>query len=197
MNAHEPMTVATDSLLALAAALFGVRLWRAGPLAWALAFFATAAAAVLGGTYHGTAWQPLWKPTVYAVGVASLFLLAGLGRPFAIFGIAKFFLYGLWMAVHDDFVYVIADYGLTLLVVGGHALVTWGRRRASFAPWLLGSIAVSLVAAAVQQSGFALHRHFNHNDLYHLIQIVALWLLHRGGLLLTTTPTAPPTPPPR
>ena len=30
----------------------------------------------------------------------------------------------------------------------------------------------------------ALHRHFNHNDLYHVIQIVALYLFYRGGALL-------------
>jgi hypothetical protein len=41
----------------------------------------------------------------------------------------------------------------------------------------------------VQMSGFALHRHFNHNDLYHVIQIVALWLLHLGGVRWTSRPT--------
>ena len=89
MSIHEPMTVATDYLLAVAATIFGVRLLRAGAKMWALAFFATAVASLLGGTYHGIAWEPLWKPTVYAVGLASLFLLAGLGRAFAIFGAAK------------------------------------------------------------------------------------------------------------
>jgi hypothetical protein len=31
-----------------------------------------------------------------------------------------------------------------------------------------------------QASGFALHRHFNHNDLYHVIQIAALLFCYLG-----------------
>ena len=189
MTVNEPMTVATDYLLAVFATAFGIRLWRGGSREWALAFFATAAASLLGGTYHGLAWEPLWKPTVYTVGVASLFLLAALGRVLMLFGIAKFVVYAIWMWRHDDFKYVIYDYGLTLLVV---AIVAAFRRNW----WIVGGVAVSVVAALVQQSGFALHRHFNHNDLYHLIQIVALWLLYRGGLRLTTTARARSTSPP-
>ncbi len=50
--------------------------------------------------------------------------------------------------------------------------------------WTAAGVAVSFAAAAVQQSGLALHRHFNHNDLYHVIQMGGLYLLYRGGLLL-------------
>jgi hypothetical protein len=174
MNIHEPMTVLTDYLLAIAAGWFGWQLWRCGKRMWALAFYATAAASLLGGTYHGLAYEPLWKPTVYAVGLASLFLLAGLGRPFLIFGLVKFAAYAVWMATHDDFKYVIYDYGTTLLIIGVVGLV-----RRSW--WMVGSVVISVIAALVQQSGFALHRHFNHNDLYHLIQIVALWMLKNSA----------------
>jgi hypothetical protein len=38
-----------------------------------------------------------------------------------------------------------------------------------------------VAAALVQRSGFALHRHFNHNDLYHVVQMLGTWLLYRGG----------------
>ena len=183
------MTVATDYLLAIAAATFGIRLWRADARLWAVAFFFTAAASLLGGTYHGLAWEPLWKPAVYAVGLASLFLLAGLGRAFALFGALKFAVYAVWMLRHDEFRYVIYDYGLTLLVVGIVAAV---KRNG----WAAASIVVSVIAAAVQQSGFALHRHFNHNDLYHLIQIIALWMLCRGGIELTKKATDRSTTPP-
>ena len=44
-----------------------------------------------------------------------------------------------------------------------------------------GGVAVSFAGAAAQMSGFALHRHFNHNDLYHVIQMLGLWLLFRGA----------------
>jgi hypothetical protein len=50
--------------------------------------------------------------------------------------------------------------------------------------WVLAAIAVSAVAGAVQFYRVALHEHFNHNDLYHVIQIVGVVLFFRGGKLL-------------
>lgn len=187
MTLHEPMTMATDYLVAAAALLFAARLWRSFR-AWALAFAFTAAAAIFGGTSHGfgpelvPVWQTvLWKLTVFSVGLASFFLLSGASESKALrtFAVLKLAVYAGWMATHDHFVWVIADYGVTLLVVGAIEL----RRRGPSARWVLGSIAVSVVAALVQASGFSLHRHFNHNDLYHVIQIGGLWLLFRGGLV--------------
>jgi hypothetical protein len=191
---QEPMTLATDYMLSIAAAGFAWRLWRVQRL-WALAFVFTAAGSFFGGTYHGfvTGIAPmaavvLWKLTVFSIGLASFFLLAGNGRVLVPIAIVKLVVYLSWMIVHDDFVYVIADYGLTLLIVGLVQLVRRGRST----PWVLGSIVVSVIGALVQQSGFALHRHFNHNDLYHLIQLVALWLLYRGGRLMNPS-TGPPS----
>ena len=43
------------------------------------------------------------------------------------------------------------------------------------------NVALSLVAAGVQQSGWSIHRNFTHNDLYHVIQAVAVWLLYRAA----------------
>jgi hypothetical protein len=45
-------------------------------------------------------------------------------------------------------------------------------------------VLVSLVAAIVQARRLAPHRQFNHNDLYHVIQMVALYAFYRGGTLL-------------
>ena len=179
MSVHEPTTLATDYLLCIGAAVFAARLWRVHR-SWALAFLFTAAASLFGGTYHGFApmlgaWSAaaLWKATVLSVGLASCFLLAGASSRLAGLAIVKFVAYASWMIVHDDFLWVIVDYGVTLLIVG----IVMRRN-----PWVVGSIAVSVLAALVQQSGFTLHRHFNHNDLYHVIQLIALWLLYRGGI---------------
>ena len=46
------------------------------------------------------------------------------------------------------------------------------------------SVPAQLVAAAVQQSGFDLHKNLNHNDLQHLVQMVAVSLLYKGGTKL-------------
>lgn len=191
MMLAEPMTLATDLMLTVAALVFAARLWRVHRM-WALAFLFTAAGSFFGGMHHGFAPQLtpigsllLWKATLFSIGFASFFLLAGSHRRAAGFAIVKLVVYIAWMIAHNDFIYVIADYGLTLLIVG--MLV---RTR-----WVIASIVVSVIGALVQQSGFSLHPHFNHNDVYHVIQLVALWLLYRGRSLMNPS-TAPPTIPP-
>ncbi|MFA5516389.1 MAG: hypothetical protein WDA20_08890, partial [Desulfuromonadales bacterium] len=57
-------------------------------------------------------------------------------------------------------------------------------RRRPAAGWIAGGILVSFVAAGVQATRLAPHPFFNHNDLYHIIQIGAFYLLYRGGRLL-------------
>jgi hypothetical protein len=49
---------------------------------------------------------------------------------------------------------------------------------------MLGAVALSMVAGALQHFRVAPHRHFNHNDLYHVVQLAAVVLFYRGGLLL-------------
>ena len=53
---------------------------------------------------------------------------------------------------------------------------------------ILAGVALSIVGALVQASGFTLHEHFNHNDLYHVIQTVAVILLYRGAHRLADSP---------
>jgi hypothetical protein len=85
----------------------------------------------------------------------------------------KLIVYSLWMLRHDDFIWVVADTASALLVVG--LLYLW-----RFNGWMLAGVAVSVLAGVVQASGFALHPHFNHNDLYHVVQIGAILAFYRG-----------------
>lgn len=201
MNLHEPTTLATDYLLFLASLVFAIRLWRVFR-PWSLAFFFTALGSLFGGTYHGFlhmltpfAAEAIWKATVFAIGLASFFLLLGTARALTTFAVVKLIVYTSWMITHDDFLWVMLDYGATMLIIGAVQIAAWIRERAPSAPWVIGSIAVAIAGALVQASGLTLHRHFNHNDLYHVIQLVALWLLYRGGLRMSSTsrPTTRPT----
>src|SRR5260221_9374041 len=80
---HEPMTLATDYLLAGVGAVTGIAVLRNtnnqnSRRWWGIALLALALAAALGGTHHGFALQALWKPTVFIAGAASPALVTGL-----------------------------------------------------------------------------------------------------------------------
>jgi Family of unknown function (DUF6962) len=202
----EPTTMLTDYLLGGLALWFAWKLARQGRssaqqpvVLWAVAFAGLAAAAFSGGTYHGfaehlgsAALTISWKVVVYAIGTVSLALscaatmAAFQGRPRRVLiglAAAKFIAYAAWMVQHDDLIYAILDYAPALLYVLVLQAWAWSRHEES-GPWIVAGVLVSFAAAAVQQSGFALHQYFNHNDLYHVIQMAGVYLLYRGGRLL-------------
>ena len=190
---NEPMTVVTDYALGAVAAWLSLLLLRNAQVSrrlWAVAFAALAAAAFLGGTWHGFLQSNLlWKATTLSAGVASFGMVAG--SSWAVFSgqlrafvltaaLAKLVVYSAWMLSHDAFLYVVIDTGIAFLVVAALHLWKWNGA-------ILAGVAVSIVGALVQASGFTLHGHFNHNDLYHVIQIAALVLLYRGAKRLQSS----------
>ena len=98
--------------------------------------------------------------------------------------VAKLLTYCAWMKSHDRFMYVIVDYGAAMAgIVGLHA-PRGVRKGGASSRFILSGVVISVLAAVVQQRKLSLHRHFNHNDVYHLIQIGACYLFYRGGKLL-------------
>ena len=187
---NEPATVITDYILGAVAAWSSVLLFRSpnhSQRFWALAFAALALGAFLGGTWHGFFRDPLlWKATLLSVGVASFGMVAGSGlsagmKLLAMLAALKLAAYTGWMLFHDQFIYVVIDTGVALLVVAAIHLRRWNGA-------MLAGVALSVVAGLVQASGFRLHEHFNHNDLYHVIQTVAVIFLYRGARRLADSP---------
>jgi hypothetical protein len=196
MRPAEPVTAVTDYLLAIVYLFFALRLFRKDRMerqhstqSAAAAFFATMLAAAAGGTYHWIGGAILWKLTVYSMGLTSFFItvsavfvaLAGAARrAFLITGGLQFAAYAVWAWGHDDFRYVIYDYVAAMLMT--FCLVAWAfyRRLSRSAVWIAAAILVTFAASGIQASGLDLHRHFNHNDLYHVIQMGAAWLFYRG-----------------
>jgi hypothetical protein len=201
----EPMTMITDIALGAVSAVLGWRLYRNAQeerarRCWGLAFGALAVSALLGGLHHGFAavmtqatLAVSWKVTVFAIGVFSFGMMAGSvldttrgavrAGLLAIAG-AQLVAYAAWMLTRDAYDYVVLDTAIamaTLLLLHGWSAVS---RRDEASCWALAGIAVSALAAAVQYYHVALHEHFNHNDLYHVIQIAAMALFFRGGKLL-------------
>jgi hypothetical protein len=171
----DPMALISDSALGAVAWFFAAKLWRQHRM-WALAFLFTGCAAFFGGVFHGFGDRTpvLWKATAMSVGIATFFLLAGTHRRLAVLAAVKLVVYLTWMTTHDDFIWVIADYGITLILVG----ILHPAKK-----WVLASIAVSVIAAVVQQMHLTIHPHwFDHNDLYHVVQMPSLWLLYRAAV---------------
>ncbi len=168
---------------------------------WLGAFCASGVSVVLNGLWHAFSEQQLeadWVPllwssaTVLAVASSLLFLLAIVhvytgGRVRAIIAgvaVAKFALLGVWIAVNNRFGLTIYDSVFTMLII--LVLSTWGAwiRAAPFAPWVLAGIMISMLATLFQQGRVAIHPRFDHNDLYHVTQMLAMYYLYRGGMLL-------------
>jgi hypothetical protein len=167
---------------------------------WGVAFIALGLGAFLGGTFHGFRLEGLWKPTVLSVGVASFGMLAGsacttttgnVRRALVIAAAVKLVLYAAWMLGHDAFIFVVADTASAMLAVAALHLLRLGNPATR---WILAGVAVSLIAAAIQAGRLALHEHFNHNDLYHVVQIAAMLLYYAGAKRMrdATAPAATP-----
>jgi hypothetical protein len=204
----EPMTMITDYALGAVSAVLGWRLYRNAQderarKCWGLAFGALAVSALLGGTHHGFAalmseatFAISWKVTVFAIGVFSFGMMAGsvlaatrgaVRAVLLVIAGAQLVIYAAWMLIHDAYGYVVLDTAIamaTLLLLHGWAAVC---RRDEASCWALAGIAVSAVAATIQYHHVTLHVHFNHNDLYHVIQISAMALFFKGGRLLRDT----------
>jgi glucan phosphoethanolaminetransferase (alkaline phosphatase superfamily) len=84
------------------------------------------------------------------------------------------------MAAHDEFIYIIAFYGFLMLATLVVCIVRY-RIAPRACSLIISGIAIAAIAAAVQASHVHLFTHFNHNDLYHVIQMVSLYVIYRGA----------------
>mgnify|MGYP001591869940 CR=1 FL=1 len=203
----EPVTMVTDYVLGIMGLYFAISLHRLNReraqnsvRLWMWSFAFLSAAAFFGGTSHGfgeslsaLSKALIWKCTVMSVGMAGLLMPLGtitstLSNPArrwtsAAF-ILKFFAYAAWMMRHDKFLFVVCDYAPSMLAVMILQIYAARKYGAESARWLIGGVLVTFGAAAVQAAQIRLHEHFNHNDLYHVIQMSALYLFYRGSRLL-------------
>lgn len=199
----EPMTALTDLLLCLLTLTFGLLL-RSGRSRshslWSAAFLASSVGSLSGGLYH--AFRPqlttlvlaiLWKITAASIGLAGVLLFFGtiyalapkrIARGLSIAAGVLFAGYLAWMTTHDEFVYIIAFYGSLMLATLVTCIVRY-RVEPRACALIIAGIAIAALAAAVQVSHIRLFAHFNHNDLYHLIQMLSLFVLFRGARALS------------
>lgn len=203
LHISEPMTLVTDYIIAV----MGVFYWKKlvdfknfqtnlAKNLWAISFLFLGFAAFLGGTHHGFSIylnpiidKTVWKITAYSIGVVSFLFVLGTAK--AIFDpeTARFWgwvagvkmvAYFAWMISHSDFLYLIIDYLPSMIAVLFFSVISIVKEKNISASWLASGVIVSLIGAGIQVKKFAPHEFFNHNDLYHVVQMGALYLFYRG-----------------
>jgi hypothetical protein len=200
----EPMTVLTDVLLAAAAVYGGVKIYGASAtpvhLYFSLSFFLIALGTLTGATIHAirhtsfVSWVPfLWRITGIAVGTSVTAMLAAtfyhiLPADYAdllqwtVVGLSIIYAAYIWRDYR--FQNVIVFYSIFMAFILGAMGLSYVSTGSPGAKLIVIGILISFGAAAVQRSGFNLVRHFNHNDIYHVIQLIGLYFFYKGALLL-------------
>jgi acyl-coenzyme A thioesterase PaaI-like protein len=86
--------------------------------------------------------------------------------------------------VHHHFIYAIADYLAAMIVVLLLEVKVMGQKQGlQSGQWIVAGIAVSALAIGVQAVQLTIAV-LTPNDLYHLVQMIALYLFYRGASLL-------------
>jgi len=201
------MTVLTNVVLAGLAFVLAVRLGYgaaadgvASGSVLALGFLATALAAMLAATSHGLDPHAdadlrtrCWRGALYVSGlvgascIAAVAFFAARGvtrKAILVFAGFKFLVFVVSLTRRPELRVAAADFGgglAVLLAAAVYAWVSWG---SPASVWIVAGVLVSVVGGVQQARRVGLHRHFNHNDVFHVIQMVALYLVYRGGTLL-------------
>ena len=196
MKLREPATFWTDcGLAAWSACLAALLVMRStgtlsSVLAWWVAAFATCfLAATAGAVHHGLGHElspstnrSTWQLTLLSlVGtgfcltqIAALNVFQGTALTLAQFAATLVTAILAAIALRaEKFSVAIFAYGFGQLLVLMSAVLTREAQPPSRLPWLAAAVATSALAAGVQSFRLGPSRHFNHNDLYHLVQAIA------------------------
>jgi hypothetical protein len=209
MRLAEPVTSITDYILAAEALLFSLLLFagyhgQTSILLWASGFVALAISALLGGTFHG--FQPILKLSTFvslqrlsALTILSallLFIAAGIMSAFT--GKLSWILFASSAALVAGGIFWTSRNHKRDFTIEGSPRILWiifsvlavlflrhfllhGNPVGNF---MFAGALVMLVGIAVQQQQVVIHPKFNENDLCHVLFMIGLFFLYRGGLLL-------------
>ena len=200
------MTVFTDLLITILAGYFAIKLINLADnqlLArsyWGWAMVALAIGALLGAISHGVGPYfsdelkgIIWKLTIVSIGLTAVLMLIGTTHHLAPKSVVKWVLviiissYIIYLAVilkDDRFIKVISYYLPIMILITIAMLISKFILHNSGSGLIALGLMISFIAAGVQMNGFTLHKHFNHNDLYHVIQLVGIYFIYSGARLI-------------
>jgi len=201
---YEPTTTLTDFLIFILGVVFGLNTFPDGDSLfhwiWACAFLSVGMGGLLGGLTHGIGPklsdefnQALWGLTLFFVGFTGILLgLSGLilviGKEFhsTLFILAILFMLTYLMNVRQNSSFSTAvKFYLPMMIIAliGFSIGAFYFEKTG-ALFIVIGLLVSVAASVVQVMNISFHKHFNHNDLFHVIQMLGMYLMYRGGLEL-------------
>lgn len=203
---YEPTTAITDYIIFLLGVFFG---WSTLAIQdsqfhqlWGASFISIGIGAFFGGTSHGFGPKMkeiyrkiIWRFTLIFIGISglliamssSVFFMTEKGEN-ALFIIAGILLitYYLKIRKQDSFRSAVTFY-MPLL---GVSLV--GFPMAFYFQDITGALSITIglivciAGSLIQKMKISIHEKFNHNDLFHVIQMLGMFLMYRGGLEIPT-----------
>ena len=153
---------------------------------------------ITGGSQHGFAavlgdYSIVWKASLATTAAALLLVLMSTAFAMlqsvprtiliwtAVLGFGAYLIF--LTSVSDLFVYLLYYSFPALLVLLLLSSWRWWRHGDTHYRWFVFAVLITFGGAVVQMSEVSLHTHFNHNDLFHVIQLAGLVLFYRGAAL--------------
>jgi hypothetical protein len=200
MKLSEPTTSITDFLLAAELFFFGFLLFRAqtGQLSvhlWGVGFLFLGISALSGGLFHG--YRPhlfFWRITGICILATLAFFIAGgiisSSDSLALLLVCEIplLLLTIRIAKQDRPSFKVKRSQLRIGIFFVALALFFAYQMYTGGPlvgrWILAGSLIVFAGLWVQQSEWSIHKHFNHNDLCHVLFMLGMYFLYRGGLLL-------------
>ena len=199
---YEPTTAITDFIIFVLGCYFGWStfyiLGSTFHLLWSITFFVLSIGALLGGISHGFGprfskleKKVLWILTLIFVGLSALMLLLSVLMFFIngsigfliIFLFVFLFVFYIYTILKNDSFLIAIKFYLPILIGALFCfLYTFINKGYTGSLFISIGLIVTLVASLVQMSKITLHKYFNYNDFFHVLQIIGMYLMYEGGL---------------
>ena len=204
---YEPMTVFTDILIMIFGLWFAreIQMWfnvRLMEVHWHYAnyFYIVAFTAFTGALYHAIYPEHeiirdfIWKLTMLGMGFTVLTMLLGTLYYFLPFDTVQWvkwlivviiFAFTIWINFNPDLMNAVKLYLPSALFVIGVMTYGWLWKGDHGAMWVLLGFMVTIGGASFTITKLGFHKHFNHNDIFHVIQISGMYFIYRGIMMIT------------
>ena len=202
----EPTTFVSNIILFLMTLILGQKIsdvyWQSFHpfhlhLSWS--FYAVAAGSIIGSIFHGFGphfsklmreW--IWKGVLASMGFTIFFLLmAGVSTvmPYdsyritmrvAVIGLV---LYGWQMVKFSGFGHSVKFIAIGMIFIFTAFTTLYWRLAHPGSAYLFAGTILTVASGSLWTTGWSIHKQFNHNDLFHVIQMICLWFLYQGGVM--------------